>query len=78
MKTNTPYEFFIGNSEEPKKVIGLDPEWAPSSENSSNFLMDLGENAEAKAALAREGYKLAIQSVDIDGRKVYLELMKEG
>ncbi len=65
----------LGNTE---KVIELDPKWEPSAENSSNFLMSLGENAEAKAAFAKEGYELAIQSVDIDGNKVFLVLTKDG
>jgi len=59
------------------KAIELDPYRTPIAEKNV-FLKVLGMNAKAEKDLAKKGYKLAIQSVDIDGNKAYMELIKDG
>ena len=63
-----------------EKAIELDPELATYLGVRLHFpiLKKLGEINEAEAAFAKEGYELAIQSVDIDGNKAYLELIRHG
>ncbi len=64
-----------------RNLVTLDRVWQASDNDTSHILINESNNVtitQGTSLRLKEGYELVINSVDIDGNKVYVELVKNG